>query len=292
MGELPNIPGKLKGAVEAFFNRWLQSKADREKPFPLLKKLFEEFPFTSVILQCWRLRDGSFADAMRALQRETGVGDGVAALAAYTLLLELEVDVLQSRLRGIPFPELPDRVCRLAPIPAEFLPKAKWSRRLSAKESKKRKKESKAEYDLRRVRRSGAGQIEREIMAPKFSYFDPSPPRIPCIENLLAGGSVKMEGDGTTLASLFGRNRKSLPPIPSELRIRVGRETFYDFRTFVFVTQNLLAADTWMRTHRVEFLRALLSQSSRVPRSPEVDKAVLDLVEVALSRIRESRTRR
>ena len=96
--------------------------------------------------------------------------------------------------------------------------------RKSSKAFAKRRYES-----LRRYHALSVGRIEREFSQPSFGLYPlapPLPPRLTCLDALLAGDKVKMR----TLENWFGRDRKLLPPaLPT---VRCGRETFYDYRAF------------------------------------------------------------
>jgi hypothetical protein len=120
--------------------------------------------------------------------------------------------------------KLTDMITKL-PKPEE----QRKQRRRSA-DPKNSKAFAKRRYErLRPYHALSVGQLEWEFSQPSSGLHLLAPllpPRLTCLETLLAGDKVKMR----TLENWFGRDRKLLPPaLPP---VRCGRETYYDYRAF------------------------------------------------------------
>ena len=139
-----------------------------------------------------------------------------------------------------------DEYRRLAAIIAKLpVPAAQGKPRRRSVDRQTSTAVAKRRYERRRWYHAlSVGQIEREFSQSSSGLqllAPPLPPRLTCLETLLAGDKVKMR----TLEDWFGRDRKLLPPaLP---KVPGGRETFYDYRAFGACLSALLSDKSAVR---------------------------------------------
>ena len=263
--------------------------------FKAVEDIFAKKPSSSVVAEAtkiaagWKVKiSGNKKDFVTLVSgcRDSGTRDLLFVLGAIIETLNLFYSRYERMLRN--FPEDLRNLVGMSYY-KDFQPiiqtiKVPAKRKYERKRHRRRPKGAKGDIEEQfcGTATTGADTTMAEVdllsyLSKAFSSAEPPFVGEPtCLDEILGGGLVKM----ITLEALFGRERHEFPP--GLEAVKKGRETFYDYRTAVKITDALLD-NQWTKRRK----RSVKGRGTRRswPKLPENRAAVLAGIEARLKTV-------